>query len=203
MDFLSYQAPSGFEVERRSGETTAALSSVSPAKQSIVLDEHLSGHRNSPRPFALSRSRLAVYDLSLPVKVVPILSAMMLASSFPMQGQVLQQTVVVPQTLGTPPPERRWAPGAVVEVPPIFAAGPFELRRQAAADPFTKYLERRKKRNYSFLRWPAAIPVELSRHPDKFCAVDYLAPGYREAVEQFDDLRFQFVVEAEPDESFG
>jgi hypothetical protein len=137
---------------------------------------------------------LAVYDLSLPVKVISILSAMIL-TAIHLEGQVLEFPQTVPQTVENDTDERRWVPGAVVEVPPIFTTGPFELKRPAAADPFTKYLERRMKRSYYFLRWPPPPRVELSRPPDEFRAADYLTPEYRKAVEQFDDLRFQFAID--------
>gem|GEM_PF-5016101 len=126
---------------------------------------------------------------------------MLAATSFNVQSQVLelQQTVVIPQTLGTPPPERSWVPGAVVEVPPIFATGPLELRRSSAADPFTKCLERRMKRRYPYLWKSPPIHLELSRQPNESCTADYLPSEYREAVEQFDDLRFQFAIDPDFD----
>jgi hypothetical protein len=137
------------------------------------------------------------------VKVFPTLLAITLgATCFHLQGQVLelQQTVVIPQTGVTHTLERRWAPGAVIEVPPIFATRTFELKRTAAEDAFTKYLERRLKRSYLYIwRW-SAIHLELSRHPNESCTADYLTSEYREVVEQFDDLRFQFVVEEESED---
>jgi hypothetical protein len=135
------------------------------------------------------------------VKVFPTLLATVLASfSLPLQGQVWEfppGTAVAREIL-----ERRWMPGAVVEAPPIFATGTFELRRPAAEDPFTKYLERLMKRRFpDAWRWPP-IPLELSLHPHESCAADYLTSEYREAVQQFDDLRFQFLVEDEPEDGF-
>jgi hypothetical protein len=140
---------------------------------------------------------LAPYDLSLPVKAIPILSAMLLTASR-MLGQVLEFPQTVPQTVEKDTLERRWTPGAVIEVPPIFATGTFELKRPAAADPFTKYLERRMNRSHRYLWRPPAIHLELPLHPDESCTADYLSSEYREAVDQFDDLRFQFVIEKDP-----
>jgi hypothetical protein len=126
---------------------------------------------------------------------------MLTATSCAVQGQVreLQQTVVIPQIFAPPEIEPSWVPGAVVEVPPIFASGPFELKRPAVADPFTKYLERRLKRSYrNDWRWPA-IQLDLARDSKESCAANSLASEYREAVEQFDDLRFQFFTDWEPE----
>jgi hypothetical protein len=43
-------------------------------------------------------------------------------------------------------------------------------------------------------RWPPKH-LEFPLHPNESCTADYLSAEYREAVEQFDDLRFQFVIE--------